>query len=127
MTVGTFPKSYCEDDYVHFKRVIAQDVIKCSARLAAVDTTAPQDRSRFERHVIRCVGLDHLVSRDIEKRTQAIRDARSAHARLVLDEQEWQRKNGVHSVGCIARVSMANSQGAKLRSHKIAVLSASVH
>ena len=120
-------KSYNSEDYVYFKRVMERDVLKCSARLAVVDTTAPLDRSSYEKHIIRCVGLDHLVARDIGKRARAVRDARAAHARVVLDEQEWQRSNGADSPGDLAQVSMMNSQGAKMRSRKIAVLSASVH
>ena len=119
-------KSYNSEDYAHFQQVMLRVVARCSARLLAAKGT-PQDRHTSEKHIIRCVGLDHLISRDVRERYQSIKDARKAHVQLVLAEQRWQRRSGVYSVGCIARVSMADSEAARTRAHKVAWLSASVH
>lgn len=119
-------KSYNSEDYARFHQVLARDVVKCSRRLAAVGTSAPQDRLSSEKNIIRCVGIDHLVSRDVQQRYADVRNARKQHMRLVLEEQKRQRNAGRVNSADLARVSMANSQEFKLRSYRVAVLSASV-
>lgn len=113
-----------EEDYAHFQHVMVRDVVKCSAMLAAVKES--QDTSRCEEHIVCCVGLDHLIARDVQERYRAVKAARKTHVQTVLRAQEWQRSHNVNSAANLARVSMESSQPFRERSYKVAVLSASV-
>jgi hypothetical protein len=119
-------KSYSSEEYARFHQVLAQDVVKCSLRLVAVGTGASQDRMSSEKNIIRCVGINHLVSRNVQQRYQDVREVRKEHVRLVLEAQRWQRNTSTVNSAYLARVSMVNSQAFKMRSHKVALLSASV-
>lgn len=119
-------KWYSKADYDCFQHVMFRDVVKSSIMLAAFNTTAPRDEKTSEKHIIRCVGLDHLISRDVKERYHAIKEARKKHARVVLREQKWQMRNNIESPMNLARVSSEDSRAARERSYKVAVLSASV-
>lgn len=113
-----------DEDYAHFQQVMLQDVFKCSDMLAAVKES--QDTSRYEEQITSCVGLDHLIARDVKERYRAVKKARRAHAQTVLRAQEWQRRHNIQSAADLARVSQASSHPFRERSFKVAVLSASV-
>ena len=85
------------EDYRHFQCRLIRDVIKCSDELAAMKNK-PQDLASSQRSIIRCVGLDHLISRDVEQRYRQVKEARRDHVHLVLHAQEWQRRSG-HAEG----------------------------
>ena len=119
-------KSYSSDDYRRFKRVLVRDALKCSRRLESANKSGFQDRQTSEEHIIRCVGLDHLVSRNVSERYNSIREARRAHSRLVLQVQKWQLENNAVVPENLALVSMENSYSFKVRSQKVALLASYV-
>ena len=119
-------KSYSSEDYERFRQIMVRDAIKCSRKLANASTRGLQDRKTSEEHIIRCVGLDHLVSRDVGKRYQAIKDARRSHSDLVLAAYEWQLENNFESPEALARLSIRSSQPFQVRSYKVALLASYV-
>ena len=119
-------KSYSSDDYDRFQAVLVRDAMRCSRRLASANRSGLQDRKTSEEHIIRCVGLDHLVSRNVRKRYYVIREARKAHVRLVLRVHKWQLENNAVNPEDLALVSMENSDSFKMRSYKVALLASYV-
>ena len=121
-------KSYSSEDYERFQQVVIGDAMKCSRKLAKAKANASglRDRKTSEEHIIQCIGLDHLVSRNVGKRYQAIKAARKAHANLVLDAYEWQLENNYENPEALARLSIKSSQAHQLRSRKVALLSSYV-
>ena len=119
-------KSYSSEDYERFQQIMVRDAIKCSRKIATAQKVGLQDRETSEKHIIRCVGIDHLVSRNVGKRYQAIKEARRAHSDLVLDAYDWQLENHFDSPEALARVSMKSSQPFQLRSYKVALLASYV-
>jgi hypothetical protein len=109
-------KWYNKQDYVNFKRDMLRDVMKCSAAMATV-----QDRQVAQEHLVRCVGIDHLISRDIPQRYQAIKEGRKEHIRLVLQEQDRQRREGVNKPEQLSKVSFRSSIYSRERSHRVAM------
>jgi hypothetical protein len=59
------------------------------------------------------VGIDHLISKDVQRHYYAIKDGRRSHPRLVLDMQELQRINNAKCQNDLAQVSMYDSQDAR--------------
>lgn len=118
--------SYSSDDYERFSRVLIRDAIKCSQRLESANISGFQDRKTSERHIIRCVGLDHLISRNVSERYNELREARKAHSRLVLEVQKLQLRNDVVVPEDLALVSMENSASFKTRAYKVALLASYV-
>ena len=119
-------KSYSSEDYDRFQQTLVRDAMKCSRKLAAANAKGLQDMDTSEDHIIRCVGLDHLVSRDVKKRYRIVQEARTAHVHLVLDAQKWLLENGVEHPEALAGVSMKNSLSFQLRSYKVALLASYV-
>lgn len=113
------------EGYKHFQTVMVRDAIRCSAKLAEIRNT-PQDLASFQKNIIRCVGLDHLISRNVEQRYHQVKEARRNHVHLVLQVQEWQRRRGDEDPVNLARVSIESSRLFRERSYKVAVLAASV-
>ena len=116
-------KWYDEEDYRRFKYTLVRDAVKVSANVAA----ARVDQGFAEELILRCVGLDHLISRDVPARIRAVWNTRMTHVKLVLMAQKLQRLNGIGGPEDLARVASDSSRGSRERAHEIAVLFASVH
>lgn len=119
-------KWYSDEDYKHFQSVKLRDIMKYSIKLATINDGAPQDKATSQKLIVRCIGLEDFISRDVPKRFRDVKEARREHVRLVLDEQKWQRLENVDNPVDLARVSMASSHQSRRRSYKIAALAASV-
>jgi hypothetical protein len=114
-------KSYCEEDYMHFKNSVIRDSLRYSHKIyGSRDRNEPLDSKSSKQLIIRCVGIDHLISRDVQERYHAIRAARKSHARLVLDLQTWQMINNAECPMDLAQVAMSDSQAARNHSVRVA-------
>lgn len=113
-------KSYCEEDYNRFKSTMIRDAVRYSHKIYGRDRTEPMDVKTSQHLLVRCVGIDHLISRDVQGCYHAIRDARKSHARLVLDLQTWQRINNAECPMDLAQVAMSDSQDHRNRSVRVA-------
>lgn len=120
-------KWYGDGDYARFQRVLVNTAVQCSDVLASVKN-GQQDMTTFdmEAFVIYCVGLDHLISRDVFERHQAIKEARKEHARAVLKEQKWQRDHKVCGPETLAHVARTSSKASRARSYKVAKIAGSI-
>ena len=105
---------YTEDEQKTFRRKMLRDAVKSSLRMEDCFSNAPQDLA-FQDYV----GLDHLISRDVGERYQALKAARKEHAKIVLAEQKAQRLQGKNSVEDLARVSGMSSYWSRERAHKV--------
>lgn len=72
------------------------------------------------------VGLDHLISRDVNERYMAMQLARKRHTKIVLAEQRSQRRHRRVSLEDLADASIRSSQLARERARKVGILVASV-
>lgn len=112
---------YTESDQRRFRHQMIADAVECSSKMADCFTSAPQELAFQD-----FVGLDHLISRDVEQRYMLLRAARKKHARIVLAEQARQRREHRFSVDDLARVACASSQWARERARKVGILVASI-
>jgi hypothetical protein len=108
-------KWYSEEEQTGFQRVMLRDVLICSRKLASCE----RSDLTVEDH-IRCVGLDHLISRDVMQRYADVRDGRRQHVRAVLEAQDRQRRRSVNSPEDLAHISSESSRAARMRSYRIA-------
>ena len=97
------------------------DAVECSSRMADCFARAPQELA-FQDYV----GLDHLISRDVGERYEALKAARRKHARIVLAEQKRQKRENRFSVEDLARVACASSQWSRERARKVGILVSSI-
>ena len=116
-------KSFHEEDYDHFKNILVRDVVKCSAKLAA-DTSALHDKKTSDKHFVRCVGIDHLIPRDVQQCFHDWKQSRKNHVCFVLNLQKWQRANMTQGVGWI--LLMYQRPVLKRLGRELAVVSASI-
>ena len=70
-----------------------------------------------------CTGLEHMLSHDVPRRTQAVQEAREVHIKAVLDEQSRQKDIGDCSPCLIAYASMNSSKIARAWAYNVAVTS----
>lgn len=108
-------------DKVHSLQMMQRDVIRCSRALAR----GAINHGELEQLIICCTGLEHLLSRNMLQRFQAIKDARDEHVRAVLEAQTITR-NDEGGQDDVARVSESSSAASRERAGKIASLAASV-
>lgn len=105
---------YSHEDLEGFKRVLAQDISKCSQMVngATSDLLTEHD-------LLHSMGLESFLQQDVTKR---IIRMRKAHLQRILFEQDRQRILNTYSVEEIARLSAISSGWSMRRSHAIAVL-----
>lgn len=111
-------KWYSTEEYERFKQVITRDVLVNSVKLAFYINGRHHELTAQDH--IRCIGLNHLLSRDVNKQAEAVRAARKRHVRMVLEAQTRLRLENVDCVEYIARISKASSKKSRERSRKIA-------
>ena len=104
---------YSKNDENAFKRRRWRDVYKYSALLM-------QDDDDRREKIIRCVGIDHLLSQDIQTKSQEITKAWLNHLTLILDVQELQMKHRICCPEDLAGISAHSSRVAKERAHEVA-------
>ena len=109
---------YSEEEEAEFKRRMMRDVMRCSIKF--LDHTNGQ-RNLTKKDHIRSVGLDHLISRNVRERYEAVLAGRRHHSAFVRNGQRLQRSNGVTSPEFLASLSRANSLRARERAYKVAV------
>jgi hypothetical protein len=114
---------YSESQQRFFKSKMKRDAMKCSILLErGVGTEA----TKSQEFALRCVGLSHLISHDVSKRWDDIKEARRYHVKIVLEEQDRQRSTNINSPEHIARVSSRNSALSRKKSQVMAKLVAPV-
>jgi dihydrofolate reductase len=112
---------YTSEDERRFRHQTIQDAIDASRKMA--DGFSNAHRDRFQDFV----GLERLISRDVEERYIAMRMARKRHTKIVLAEQRAQRRHRRVSVEDLAEVSSISSQLERERARKVGILVASMH
>jgi hypothetical protein len=110
---------YSAADFAKFKQRIARDAVKCSMVVLSIRQGRYNDLDPTDFFLTHCVGLDHLISRDVAKRYEAVKEARKEHSRTVLEEQERLRFLNVDSIENLARVSEASSNISRKRARRI--------
>ena len=78
-------KWYDNEDKKDFELVMIRDVIKCSAKMASLEKVRTSEL--FESTSSKCVGLGHLISRDVTQRYRELKAERKEHVRVILEEQ----------------------------------------
>ncbi len=114
-------KWYSRDDEASFKRQKWRDVAKYSSVLSS-NVNVRDDESKTKERLLKCVGIDHLLSRDVVKKSQEITLARKVHVRAVLRRQEVLLRHGIEDPEDLAQVAMSSSRFARERSHRVAVM-----
>ena len=116
---------YTEQDYRGFQRKMWRDVRRQSALYVATKTRDPNAMLPVE-EVIKCVGLVHLLSDDVEARYQEYKLNRRMHSNAILDEHDRQLEESgyVHDIS-LAKLSMTRSKADKVKAIKAAILSGS--
>ena len=71
------------------------------------------DESKTKERLLKCVGIDHLLSRDVVKKSQEITLARKVHVRAVLRRQEVLLRHGIEDHEDLAQVAMSSSRFAR--------------
>ena len=116
-------KWYDKQDYKRFESMVFRDAVRASAKVAA----GAVDQDTAEKLILRCVGMDHLISRNVPARIRAVRESRRTHVQTVLMAQKMQRLYGIGGPEALASISSESSLRSRERAYKVAVLSASVH
>jgi hypothetical protein len=111
---------YTSKNQRRFRHQMIQDAVVASKKMAdCLNNTGDQAFQDY-------VGLEHLISRDVEERYIAMRLARKKHAKIVLAEQRAQRRHRRVSVEDLAEVSRRSSQLERERVRKVGILVASI-
>jgi dihydrofolate reductase len=113
---------YTSEDEQRFRHQMIRDAVVASMKMADCLSNTHQDRGFQD-----FVGLEHLISRDVEERSIAMRIARKRHTKIVLAEQRAQRRHRRVSVEDLAEVSSISSQLERERARKVGILVASMH
>lgn len=115
---------YTKEDQHGFKIRVIRDAKKCSRML---DAHSKQSNKICNTDLLcHCVGLYHLISRDIRQSYETLQTERKEHTKSIMDELHRQSSCGRSSSWELARVSCASSRPAGKRSHKIAILVRSI-
>jgi hypothetical protein len=110
-------KWYSWQEEATFKRQRWRDVAHYSLSMTQREAaTSPNEL------LLKCVGIDHLISRDVIAKAEEIECARKEHVRTVLERQEMLWRHGVEDIDDLAQVSMSSSRFARKKSHSIAVM-----
>jgi hypothetical protein len=110
-------KWYAHDEEIYFRSLVPRDATVCSMMWVRNVT----DEVPYEL-LIRCIGVDHLLSDDVSQRYLKFKSARKTHVDTVLKEQEQQRERYECSTEELAYVSEESSKWARERAHKAAKL-----
>ena len=119
---------YSEKEMKHFKHRIGQDSMLCSKVIMDIRDGAVtvEDEVASKKFLVNCVGLEHLISRDVPKRYNSIKKGRKEHSRLVLGEQKRQKNTCDVSSVMLAHVSKRSSEPSYMRAHNIAMMRESI-
>lgn len=109
---------YSDDDYSGFKEKMIQDTLKWSSKLF--------HGNRKTGDLVRYVGLENFISRDVSERYKAVKKGRNDHARSVLEEQKRLRRCNDNSPESIALVAMSSSHSNRKRARNVATLVQSI-
>jgi hypothetical protein len=113
---------YSDEDYLLFKRKMGRDAAICSSLFADLAENGNKDNRTVEMLLIHCIGVNHLISRDVSQRVQDIRAIRKNHALVVLKEQYRQVLSSVPSVETLAAASAESSKACRNKAYKFAKL-----
>lgn len=114
-------KWHTRADEEGFKRRRWLDVAKCSAMLME-EPRDGEDESIKRDKLVKCIGLEHLLGRDIFEKSREVVTAREHHRNVVLNVQQLQWRHNVYSPEDLARLSMASSQEARKRARRNALI-----
>jgi hypothetical protein len=117
---------YSKEDEARARSQVLRDAVQYSTVLAAARENGHQGTHVMKACLMRCVGLESLISYNVPQQYNAIRLARKRHARIVLEDQRKQQLLGAVSSDTLARVSLASSYQARKRAHRIAKTNESV-
>ena len=109
-------------DQTNWARQVLRDAVECSMLL--FDGNIPTHVQRTL--LVRCIGLEHIISRDVFQRLRVSMEEKRAHVQSVLQEQHRQRLRGVSSSERLALVSMRSSKSSRSRARKVAMAIASI-
>ena len=111
---------YNSQDRAHSRQVVAKDAKQCS-RMLFSELELGNNLTEDQR--IKCVGLEHLLSRDLAENTKQLNEKRKRHVYKVLIEQDRQRKLKINNAEELEYVSRKSSYQSRKRSHLLAVAS----
>lgn len=113
-------KWYDQEDVGKFHFIFARDINRCS-RMLITKSDRGLKLSEEERNL--CIGIVHLLSRDVSKNIKLLNAMKESHLYAVLIEQARQRHFHINSVEELGQVSRKSSHCSRQRSHMIATLS----
>ena len=120
-------KWYDEDDYARFEQRVVRDAMLCSNLLARIKSGRLNKADLdSEALALECIGLDHLVSDDVQRSYLASREKVKEHASIVIEEQKKQKKSSSYCWDAVATVASANSEAARNRAHWVGKLVESI-
>jgi hypothetical protein len=124
----TSPQERVQRWYSREQQKMARDAMRCSYLLGyrVSGGSKAEDTLSSKEFALLCIGLDHLIARDVSQRWESIKRSRKNHARLVLDEQNRQRSLNFNCPENLARVSAKDSASTRKRSHWIAKITAPI-
>lgn len=111
---------YTKKQMRRFKKEVCRDALSCSRSILEL-RKAQQDKpdtKTVKDFLTLCVGIEHLLSRDLQQQYESIKDTRKKHFRTVLEEQVSQIESGTCSVERLASVSKESSLSARKKSLK---------
>ena len=109
---------YSKEEMEHFGDMVGLDSVQCSKAIIVEDKNKNEMESK--KFLVNCVGLEHLISRDVPRRYKANKRGRKHHSKLVLAEQKRQKENHDESVSMLAYVSSKSSRPFRMRAYTIA-------
>jgi hypothetical protein len=116
---------YNKEDQKGFQDQTIYEAMQFSAMLSRNPIMKGQDEKN--RRIARsCIGLEHLIAKDVIQHMKASMTAKKRHIMTVLEEQDRQRKCNARSNVNLARVSHTSSKSARERSHAVAMMVKSV-
>ena len=111
-------KWYDEQDYMRFESMVFRDAVTVSTKVLAA---ASVDQGSAQKLILRCIGFDHLISRDVPTRIRVVRESRKTHVQAVLMAQKMQRLYGIGGPEDLASISSESSLRSRERAYKVAI------
>lgn len=118
-------KWFSNEENEEFGHELVRDVVR-SSQMFAAGAVNLLDRNTARDFVIRCVGIEKFLAKDVRRRYQDIQSAKQEHTRIVLQAQERLSRIGEVLEEDIAHVSEFSSRRARARSRTVAMIAASV-
>lgn len=106
--------------------MIGHDSVQYSRVVMDIRDGAAQDETVSKEFFVNCVGLEHLISRNVPKRYKTVKKARRDHSRLVLGEQKRQKDTCNVSSTKLAYASKRSSESSHKKAHTIAMMRESI-